>query len=62
MCPLNPDIFSRIFFCNPTPVAIAISITIIPNAMAITPIFIIGAEILLLYFLEAIKRFAINNS
>jgi hypothetical protein len=44
------------------PVAIAMSITIIPMAMAAIPIFIIGAETLLLYDLLPIMRLAIKYS
>jgi len=43
-------------------VAIAIIITIIPNAIATIPIFIIGADILLLYALLSIMRLAIKYS
>ena len=44
--------FSLIFFCRPTPVAIETNITIF-IAIAVTPIFIIGDEMLLYktYFL-----------
>src|SRR5690606_12509682 len=48
--PLKADTFSRTFSCKPTPVAIETSIMIIPNAIAVIAIFIIGADILLLWF------------
>ena len=56
------NILSLILYCKPAPVATAISIIIIPNAIAVIAIFIIGDDILFLYFLPAIMRFAINNS
>ena len=62
MSPLKADTFSRIFCCSPALVAIVISIIIIPKAIAVIAIFIIGAEILLLYSLEATMRRAMKNS
>ena len=62
MCPLKATALSRIFCCKPVPVAMAISMTIIPMAIAVIPIFIIGADILLLYNLVPIIRFAIKYS
>ena len=54
--------FSRTFICKPVPVATATSIMIIPSAIAVIPIFIIGPETLLLYVLALIMRFAIKYS
>ena len=48
MWPLKATALSRIFFCKPTLMATANNITIVLIAMAKTPIFIIGAETLLL--------------
>jgi hypothetical protein len=48
ICPLKADSLSLISFCNPIPVDIDTSITITDNAIATIPIFIIGADILLL--------------
>lgn len=62
MCPLNAEIFSRIFSCNPIPVATEIIIMIIPIAIAVIAIFIIGADTLLLYSLEVISRLAMKYS
>ena len=62
MCPLKAETFWRIFCCNPIPVAIETIIIIIPNAMAVMAIFIIGADILLLWSLVVIRRFAIKYS
>ena len=48
ICPLKADTLSLISFCSPIPVEIDTSITITDNAIATIPIFIIGADILLL--------------
>jgi hypothetical protein len=48
ICPLKAETFWRIFSCKPIPVAMETIIIIIPSAMAVIAIFIIGAEILLL--------------
>ena len=60
--PLKNTDFSRILRCNPTPVATVTNIMTMPKAMAEIAIFIIGDEILLLYFLEVVNRLAKNNS
>ena len=60
--PLKPDILLLIFSRKPSPVAMAINIITIPNEIAVMAIFIIGDEILLLYSLPEIIRFATNNS
>ena len=62
ICPLKATALSRIFCCSPIPVAMAIIITIMPIAMAVIPIFIIGADTLLLYDLLPIMRLAIKYS
>src|SRR6218665_4120598 len=62
MCPLNAETFWRIFCCNPIPVAMETIIIIIPSAIAVIAIFIIGAEILLLWSLAVMSRFAIKYS
>src|SRR5690606_3023811 len=54
------DILSRITCCIPIPVATATSIMITLIATATTAILIIGAETLLLYFLETANRCAIK--
>jgi hypothetical protein len=48
MWPLKATALSRIFCCKPTLIATANNITMVLIAMAKTPIFIIGAETLLL--------------
>src|SRR5690606_30394130 len=53
-------ILSRIFCCNPKPVATDTNIITTLIATAAMAIFIIGAETLLLYFLEVAKRLAIK--
>lgn len=60
MCPLKAETFWRIFCCNPMPVATETIIITIPIAMAVMAIFIIGAEMLLLYALEAISLLAMK--
>ena len=62
ICPLKPDILLLIFSRKPSPVAIAINMIINPNEIAEMAIFIIGDDILLLYSLPEIIRFATNNS
>src|SRR5690606_25306990 len=62
MWPLKAAIFSLIFTCSPIPVAKATSIIITPIAIAAIAIFIIGADMLLLYFLVLISLLAIKNS
>ncbi len=59
---MNAETFWRIFCCNPIPVAIETIIMIIPSAIAVMAIFIIGADILLLWSLAVISRFAIKYS
>ena len=60
--PLKAATFWRIFCWRPIPVATDMIIIIIPRAMAMMAIFIIGAEILLVWSLAAISRFAIKYS
>ena len=62
MWPLKPDTLFLIFSRKPSPVAMAINIITTPNEIAAMAIFIIGDEILLLYSLLEIIRFATNNS
>ena len=62
MWPLKPDILLLIFSRKPSPVAMEINIITTPNEIAAMAIFIIGDEILLLYSLLEIIRFATNNS
>ena len=62
MCPLKADILFRISFFNPIPVATETNIIMIPMAIADTAIFIIGPDILLLWFLAVISRFAMKYS
>lgn len=62
MCPLKAATFWRIFCCNPIPVAIETIIITIPNAMAVMAIFIIGAEILLLWSLAVMSLLAMKYS
>ena len=62
MCPLNAETFWRIFCCKPIPVAIETIIITIPIAIAAMAIFIIGAEILLLWSLAVISLFAMKCS
>ena len=54
--------FTVAFRLSTSAIAIAIIITTIPMAIAAIPIFIIGAETLLLYALLPIMRLAIKNS
>src|SRR5690606_4392462 len=62
ICTLKAIPLSRIFCCKPMPVAMAIIITTMSIAIAAIPIFIIGAETLLLYALLSMMRFAIKYS
>ena len=62
ICPLKAETFWRIFCCKPIPVATETIIIIIPNAMAMMAIFIIGAEILLLWSRAVMSLFAMKYS
>ena len=62
ICPLKAATFWRIFCCKPIPVAMETIIIIIPIAIAAIAIFIIGADILLLWSRAVMSLLAMKYS